>query len=104
MKITLTGVIEQEGDWYVAICPEVGVASQGRTVDEARANLTEALELFFECASDAEIKRSLPAKSCAPSQPDLSDQLAKVIARIDRPVNASAVYLTPLEVTHNRTI
>jgi len=104
MNITLTGVIEREDDMYVALCPEIGVASQGYSVGEARANLIEALELFFECAGDAEIKHSLPAKSHDSSQPTLSDQLAKAVARIDRLVNASEVYLTPIEVTHNRKI
>ena len=45
-----------EGNGYVALCPEVDVASQGDTVDEARTNLQEALELFFETASPEEIK------------------------------------------------
>lgn len=53
----LTAIIEKEEDWYVAICPEVDVASQGRTVDEAKENLKEAVELFFECASASEIAR-----------------------------------------------
>ena len=52
----LTAIIEKEGDGYVALCPEVDVASQGSTVDEARKNLQEALELFFETASSEEIK------------------------------------------------
>ena len=43
------------GDGYVALCPEADVASQGDTIDEARDNLREALELFFECASPEEI-------------------------------------------------
>lgn len=51
----LTIIIEKEGDGYVALCPEVDVASQGGTVGEARANLKEALELFFEMASPEEI-------------------------------------------------
>lgn len=55
MTRQLTAVIEREGDGFVALCPEVDVASQGRTVDEARANLQEALELFFETASEPEI-------------------------------------------------
>ena len=53
----LTAVIEREGDGYVALCPQVDVASQGDTVEEARANLTEALTLFFESADAAEIER-----------------------------------------------
>ena len=56
MERELTAIIEHEGDGYVALCPEVEVASQGDTVDEARANLREALELFFETASPEEIK------------------------------------------------
>ena len=44
----LTAIIEREGDGYVSLCPELDIASQGRTVEEARANLQEAIELFFE--------------------------------------------------------
>lgn len=55
----LTSIIEREGDGYVPLCPEVDVASQGATVDEARNNLKEALELFFETASEGEIKQRL---------------------------------------------
>ena len=51
----VTAVIEREGDGYVALCPEVDVASQGATIEEARLNLLEALELFFETAGEAEI-------------------------------------------------
>lgn len=53
----LTAIVEREADGYVALCPEVDVASQGDTVAEARANLTEALTLFFETASPEEIDR-----------------------------------------------
>ena len=56
MTKQLTAIIAREGDGYVALCPEVDVASQGDTVDEARTNLQEALELFFETASPEEIK------------------------------------------------
>ncbi len=56
MTKQLTAIIEREGNGYVALCPEVDVASQGDTVDEARTNLQEALELFFETASPEEIK------------------------------------------------
>ena len=55
----LTAIIEKEDDGYVALCPEVDVASQGDTVDEARKNLKEALELFFEMASPEEINSRL---------------------------------------------
>ncbi len=55
----LTAIIEREGDGYVALCPELDIASQGDTVPEARANLQEALELFFETASVQEIETRL---------------------------------------------
>ena len=58
-RAELTAVIERDGDGFVSLCPEVDVASQGSTIQEARANLEEALELFFETASDSEIKRRL---------------------------------------------
>ena len=53
----LTAVIEREGKWYVATCPELGVASQGRTNEEAESMLQEAVELLLEEADDAEISR-----------------------------------------------
>ena len=55
----LTAIIEREGDMYVALCPELDIASQGETVEKARANLIEALELFFETADESEIQRRL---------------------------------------------
>jgi len=48
----LTAAISHEGNWYVARCLEVEVTSQGATVDEARANLAEALGLYFEDEPD----------------------------------------------------
>ncbi len=56
MTKQLTAIIEREGDGYVAFCPEVDIASEGDSVDEARTNLREALELFFETASETEIQ------------------------------------------------
>ncbi len=55
----LTAIIEREGDDYVALCPELDVASQGSSIEQARANLKEALELFFETADPTEIKARL---------------------------------------------
>lgn len=54
-----TAVIEREGDGYVALCPEFDIASQGETVEEAKANLIEAIELFLETADESEIKNRL---------------------------------------------
>ncbi len=55
----LTAIIERENDGYVSLCPELDIASQGDTIEEARQNLKEALELFFETASSSEIKGRL---------------------------------------------
>jgi predicted RNase H-like HicB family nuclease len=58
-SLQLTAVIEREDDWYVATCPEIDVVSQGKSIEEARSNLLEAVEGFFEVASPAEIRRRL---------------------------------------------
>jgi predicted RNase H-like HicB family nuclease len=55
----LTAVIEREGDGYVSLCPELDIASQGRTVEEARENLKEAVGLFLETADVAEVQSRL---------------------------------------------
>lgn len=55
----LAAIIEREGNGYVALCPELDIASQGDTIEQARDNLQEALELFFECASAEEVKSRL---------------------------------------------
>ncbi|MFH0821297.1 MAG: type II toxin-antitoxin system HicB family antitoxin [Pseudomonadota bacterium] len=57
MKRQFTAIIEREGEGCVALCPELDIASQGDTVEKARDNIREAVELFFECASDEEIAR-----------------------------------------------
>ncbi|OGD35199.1 hypothetical protein A2V94_08515, partial [Candidatus Atribacteria bacterium RBG_16_35_8] len=54
-----TAIIEREENLYVALCPELDIASQGKTVEQARTNLIEALELFFETASPQEIDKRL---------------------------------------------
>jgi len=53
----LTAIIEREGDGYVALCPELDIASQGDSIEEVRDNLREAVDLFSECASFEEIKQ-----------------------------------------------
>ena len=58
-SLQLTAVIEREDDWFVATCPEVDVVSQGKTIEDARSNLLEAVEGFFEVASPSEIRRRL---------------------------------------------
>jgi len=63
MKRTLTAVVIREDEGFVALCPEVDVASQGATLEEAKRNLQEAVELFFECASPEEIQKRLSNES-----------------------------------------
>jgi predicted RNase H-like HicB family nuclease len=55
MKKTFSILIEREDDMYVALCPELDIASQGESIEQAKANLAEALELFFETADAEEI-------------------------------------------------
>ena len=43
-----SALIKKDGDWYVARCMDLDVTSQGKTVEEAKANLKEALELYIE--------------------------------------------------------
>jgi predicted RNase H-like HicB family nuclease len=52
-----TAVIERDEDAFVARCPELDIASQSSTVEEARTNLVEAIELFFEAASPEELRK-----------------------------------------------
>ena len=59
MKQTLTAIIEREGNGYVALCPELDIASQGDSIEQARNNLREALELFFEAPAPDEVKQRL---------------------------------------------
>jgi predicted RNase H-like HicB family nuclease len=55
----MTAIIEREDDGFVALCPELDVASQGASVEEARVNLIEAIQLFFEAAEPSEVARRL---------------------------------------------
>ncbi|MDO9301793.1 MAG: type II toxin-antitoxin system HicB family antitoxin [Anaerolineales bacterium] len=78
----LTAVIERDDDWFVATCPEVDVVSQGKTIEDARANLLEAVELFLEVASPSEIKRRLKTETYVmPLMPVVRNLKAKSSAR-----------------------
>lgn len=55
----MTAIIEREDNGFVALCPELDIASQGTSIEDARANLVEALTLFFEAASPSEVNRRL---------------------------------------------
>lgn len=56
---SFTAIIEKEKNLFVALCPELDIASQGETVEQAAANLKEAVELFLECAGPEEIQQRL---------------------------------------------
>ena len=53
-SVEFSAVVRREGKFYVALCPEVDVASQGKNVEEALANLKEALQLYF---SDSDVEK-----------------------------------------------
>ncbi len=61
--LQLTAVIERERDGYVATCPVLDIVSEGKTVEEARLNVLEAVEGFFEAASQSEIRRRLKTET-----------------------------------------
>ncbi len=54
-----TAILHKEDEWYVSFCPELDIASQGKTIEEAIENIKEAVELFFEAASKEEIENRL---------------------------------------------
>ncbi len=59
MLRTFTALIQREDNGYVALCPELDIASQGDTIEESRRNLIEAVELFFESAETSEVLERL---------------------------------------------
>ena len=65
MKYQLMAFIGREGNGYVSLCPELDVASQGKTIEEARCNLREAVALFLECASPEEVEERLQLEVAA---------------------------------------
>lgn len=52
-------------DVYVALCLELDIASQGTTIEQAKANVAGAIESFFEVASSSEIERRFPFRTTA---------------------------------------
>jgi len=66
MKRRLTAIIGREGHGYVALCPELDIASQGDTAESARDQSREALELFFETAPPMEVERRLEPLTISP--------------------------------------
>ena len=58
-----TAVIHKGEKYYVALCPELDVASQGVTIEESRTNLADAVALFLEVASPSEIRERLHSET-----------------------------------------
>ena len=63
--MNLTAIIYPEDEMFVSLCPELDIASQGMTMEEAHHNLQEAVEGVLEVATDAEIARRLTAPPVA---------------------------------------
>lgn len=59
MSKKFTAVITKEENWYVAHCVELGVVSQGKTIEEAQANLKEAVELYLDSFGVEDLPESL---------------------------------------------
>jgi predicted RNase H-like HicB family nuclease len=62
----ISAVVEKEGDLFVSHCVELGIASQGNSIEEALENLKEAVELYLEHATPDEIEHLKRAQSCNP--------------------------------------
>jgi predicted RNase H-like HicB family nuclease len=61
MHNEFTAIFERDGDWYIAYCPELpGANGQGRTREDARANLAEAIALLLEDRREDSL-RGVPA-------------------------------------------
>ena len=63
MRNEFTAIFEREGDWYIACCPEIpGANGQGRTREEARASLAEAIALILQDRREDSL-RGVPASA-----------------------------------------
>lgn len=62
MKIEFKASLSREGEWFIAQCLEVGVASQGRSEEEALVNLKEALTLHFEPQNASATPKNRPVE------------------------------------------
>jgi predicted RNase H-like HicB family nuclease len=58
MNFKGTIIIKQEEEWFVAVCLENNIASQGKTIDESIANLKEAISLYYEDKINDELSQN----------------------------------------------
>lgn len=80
-SLHLTAVIERESGGFVSLCPEIDVASQGDTIDDARANLVEAVKLFLDAADESEVSARMSRTPREPSPAASVEPLAHVVSR-----------------------
>lgn len=67
-KLILHNLIEKENGLYSALCLELDVASQGKTVEEARKNLQEAVELYLEDAIGSKEEKDFIPRPAPPAE------------------------------------
>ncbi len=64
MRNEFTAVVERDGDWFIACCPEIaGATGQGRTKEECIENLADAIELILEDRREDALRAFLPRRS-----------------------------------------
>ena len=68
MSLKFTAVINKEENWYVAHCLELGVVSQGKTIEQAKTNLQEAVELYLESFGMDDIPESTGEVTLCPME------------------------------------
>ncbi len=91
-----TAIIHKEEDVYVSLRPELDIACQGMNTKEAKDNLKEAVELFFECASPRAINKRVYDEHCISKIVALRNRLKSFCRRLDRSM------LAPILIDHSK--
>ena len=85
-EFRLFGTIKRERDWYIAYCPPLDIATQGRTLAEAKKNLAEACQLFlFSCLERGTLDRALKELGFVPGK-RVSETMPPGAFRLDVPL------------------
>ena len=83
MRNDFTAIIERDGEWYIAYCPEIpGANGQGRTKDEARESLAEAIELILEDRREDGLHGLPPTPSERPLQSSETEHVAPASSQV----------------------
>lgn len=105
MEKQLIAIVEREGDGYVSLCAELDIASQGETIEEARDNLREALDLFFESASPEEIKQCFHEEVYVTLSEDFTPRrLARLLSAAQPALRGHLSGISPFLGRHNDPI